>query len=128
MEQESETISPSTEETVAASTEKDLSMKKIKATFDNKIHIATFMEVQELESWLEDLGEELVLLAINEAVKNNVRNMRYINTLLIDWRNQGFKTSSEVLYYIKNRKKKFNKSEPFEAANAGAYRVVEVDE
>ncbi|WP_051986309.1 DnaD domain-containing protein [Clostridium amazonitimonense] len=97
-------------------------IKEVINAFDNNIHLATFMEIESLKSWYEEMGGELVVLAISEAVKNNVRNIKYINGILLNWKNNGLKTLSDVSNYMKNFKA--SKYSDFKPQNAAAYEVV----
>ena len=53
----------------------------------------------------EEYGEELVLCALNEAVYNGVRNLRYIDHILAEWRQKGLKNKVDV----ENSKREFKK-------------------
>ncbi|MBU5593085.1 DnaD domain protein [Clostridium sp. MSJ-4] len=97
-------------------------IKEVINAFDNNIHLATFMEIESLKSWYEEMGGELMVLAISEAVKNNVRNIKYINGILLNWKNNGLKTLSDVSNYTKNFKA--SKYSDFKPQNAAAYEVV----
>lgn len=46
-------------------------------------------------------SEELILGALKEAVYNGVNNMRYIDTVLHDWKRKGYKTMDDVKNNIK---------------------------
>ncbi|MCB2287604.1 DnaD domain protein [Clostridium algidicarnis] len=120
-------------------------MKEILSAFDNNIHMATFMELESLKAWREEIGSELVVLAINEAAQNNVRNMKYINGILLNWKDNGLKTLVDVKNYmdtfkkgkVKNNFKQSNNNNnngfrnpsyyEFKPQNVGAYRVVGED-
>lgn len=53
----------------------------------------------------EEYGEELVLCALNESVYNGVRNLRYIDHILAEWRQKGLKNKVDV----ENSKREFKK-------------------
>ncbi|MBQ4634297.1 MAG: DnaD domain protein [Bacilli bacterium] len=53
----------------------------------------------------EDYGEELVLCALNEAIYNGVRNLRYIDHILVEWHQKGIKNKIDV----ENNKREFKK-------------------
>lgn len=60
------------------------------------------MEYQIIGSWIEaGYNEELIKLAIKEATYNNVRTLRYIETIIVEWGKKGIKTKEDV---EKNRK------------------------
>ena len=71
------------------------------------------MEYQIIGAWLEDdLSEELVLLALKEAVYNNVHNLRYINKILYEWKKKGVKNKNDIQKLNKNKPK--DKKEVFD--------------
>lgn len=98
--------------------------KRVLEIFDNNIHIATFLELEELKSWCREIGEDLVILAIGEAVKNNVRTMKYINAILFNLKSQGIGSVSHAINYTEKRKFKNEKTYDFRPQNAAAYRIV----
>lgn len=60
------------------------------------------MEYQIIGSWVESgYNEELIKLAIKEAAYNNVKTLRYIETIIVEWVKKGIKTKEDV---EKNRK------------------------
>lgn len=62
------------------------------------------MEYKILSSWLDNgYSEELIKLALKEAVYNDVRGFRYIDTILYEWGKKGIKTAEDV----ENDRKKF---------------------
>ena len=66
------------------------------------------MEYQIINGWLNDnMNEEMVTLALKEAIYNGVTNLRYIDKILYEWRNKGL-TSKEK---IEQNKVQFNKKE-----------------
>ncbi|QRI54040.1 DnaD domain-containing protein [Clostridium botulinum] len=64
------------------------------------------IEIEGINSWSNDLGNELVVYAINIAAKSNVRKWNFIEKILIDWDKNGIKTLNQAKAYSKNRKKK----------------------
>ena len=64
------------------------------------------MEYKILSSWVESYSEELIKLALKEAVYNDVRGFRYIDTILYEWSKKGIKTEEDVEKDRKNFKKK----------------------
>ncbi|MDU7250874.1 MAG: DnaD domain protein [Clostridium sp.] len=64
------------------------------------------IEIEGIKSWSNDLGNELVVYAINIAAKSNVRKWNFIEKILIDWDQNGIKTLAQAKAYSKNRKKK----------------------
>lgn len=71
------------------------------------------MEVQIIKDWLHDgITEELIKEALKEAIINNVRNLKYVDRILFNWRSKGFKTKADILKDKKNFRKTTKKTEP----------------
>ncbi|APF28655.1 DnaD domain protein [Clostridium sporogenes] len=64
------------------------------------------IEIEGINSWSNNLGNELVIYAINIAAKSNVRKWNFIEKILIDWDKNGIKTLVQAKAYSENRKKK----------------------
>ncbi|AUM91539.1 DnaD domain-containing protein [Clostridium botulinum] len=64
------------------------------------------IEIEGIKSWSNNLGNELVIYAIDTAAKNNARNWRYIERILMDWNNNGIKTLDQAKAYSEDRKNK----------------------
>ncbi|WP_220739941.1 DnaD domain-containing protein [Leuconostoc miyukkimchii] len=58
----------------------------------------TPMEMQTIGHWFdqEHFEPDLMLLAIQEAVANNARSLRYIETILINWQRDNIKTATQA--------------------------------
>lgn len=71
------------------------------------------MEVQIIKEWLHNgLTEELIKEALKEAIINNVRNLKYVDRILFNWRSKGFKTKEDIIKDKKNYRKTQKKVEP----------------
>lgn len=70
------------------------------------------IEYELIGDWLNNNSEEILRLALKEAVYNGVSNFRYIDRIIHEWNKKGIKTREDV---IKNneefRKKKEDKKE-----------------
>lgn len=73
--------------------------------YENNIAPLTPITLQGLDDWLNDMSEDVVIYAIEEAVKNNKRNYRYIEAILRNHFNAGRTTLAEV----QGAKKTYNK-------------------
>ncbi len=63
------------------------------------------MEYEIINAWLEkDFSEELIKLALKEAVYNGVSNLRYIDKILFEWQKNGIKNKSDYEAYNAKRK------------------------
>lgn len=67
----------------------------------------TTTEYQIISAWLDSgIGEETILLALDEATYNHVDNLRYIDKILSEWEKKGIKTLEDVEKSRMNFKKK----------------------
>ena len=74
----------------------------------------TPMEMQLLIDWEKLYSTDLVIFALKEAVANNKRNFRYIETILISWKAKGIKTviqAQEAINEFNHRKEIINSSD-----------------
>ena len=70
------------------------------------------MEVEIIKEWIHSgVSEELIKEALKEAILNNVRNLKYIDRILFNWRSKGFKTKEDILKDKKNYRKPTKKVE-----------------
>lgn len=51
---------------------------------------------EKIGAWIDDLNEELVLEALKLSTENNVRNWKYVETILKNWHNKNFKSLADV--------------------------------
>ncbi|EEK89230.1 DnaD domain-containing protein [Bacillus cereus] len=58
-------------------------------------HISPFMG-EEINQWIDELNQSLVVEAMKIALENNKRNWAYTKGILKDWHQQGFKTIQDV--------------------------------
>lgn len=63
----------------------------------------TPMQYEMLASYEKDFGKDILLLAIKECVKQEVRNFSYLEAILNNWRN---KTIEEIKTLMKENKRK----------------------
>ena len=69
------------------------------------------IEYEIVKAWLENnMSEELIHCALEEAVLNGVSNLRYIDKILFEWTKKGIKTKEDVeKNKIEHRKKEESK-------------------
>ena len=83
--------------------------------FDNEMcRPMTPIEMELLIQWEKDYSAELVKLALKEAVVNNKRSFKYIESILISWKGKGITTVIEAQQEIdqfNNRKASYNNAE-----------------
>lgn len=63
------------------------------------------IEYEIIKGWMEDnFSEDIILLALKEAVYNGVFRLNYIDKILFEWRKKGIQTKQDV----ERNNKKFN--------------------
>ena len=73
------------------------------------------MEYEIIGAWLEaNFTEELITLALKEAIYNGVTNLRYIDKILYEWQKKGIKTKEDVTKQREKFTKKEKKEEIFD--------------
>ena len=50
-----------------------------------------------LKSWLEDMPADVIIMAIHEAAKSNVKSVAYVEGVLRNWRNNGVKSVEDAM-------------------------------
>lgn len=71
--------------------EKDLAKEKnIFEVFENKFgRPLSFIEMETMNKWFEEgIEDDKILLALQEAIKAKKKNIRYIDKILLEWRQQ----------------------------------------
>ena len=86
----------------------DLNFKKVIDVFNQNIHPVTPIEAEKIKCWLKNFETDAIIMAIQEAVENNARTIKYIEAILNSWNSKGLKTKSGIEAYIRDRQKKKN--------------------
>lgn len=71
--------------------------------FDRYIHPISEYIKQQLLSWIDDLGEEIVCEAIKQGAESNAKSYKYINKILLEWNKNNLRTIEEVKDYIERK-------------------------
>jgi len=66
------------------------------------------IEYEIIKNWLVDFNEEMIALALKEAIFNGVSNLRYIDKILHEWQKKGIKTEQDIA----SERKRFNDKKP----------------
>jgi DnaD/phage-associated family protein len=83
---------------------------KVIESFKNNFHLPSYMEMEKLSSWTVDMGEPLVLKALEEAVYQNKRTLNYVSGILNNWLCEGITTLQGAEDAI-NKHRAYKKSE-----------------
>ncbi|MDD2181243.1 MAG: DnaD domain protein [Bacilli bacterium] len=72
------------------------------------------IEFELINGWQSNkISDELILLALKEAVYNGAVSLRYIDRILFDWTKKGIKTEADVMLEKKKFQKKKEKPDVF---------------
>lgn len=64
--------------------------------FENEIGFMTPFQLDKLQSYTEDLSEEMIIEAIHIASSNNKKNLSYIEAILKRWISEGVKCPGDI--------------------------------
>jgi len=67
-----------------------------------------------IRDWQKEFSDEIILLALKEAVFNGVNNLRYIDKIIREWNKKGIKNEQDVINDKKNFKNKKSNKELFD--------------
>lgn len=65
--------------------------------FKKKIHVPTKIDLQKIDIWSKCFDEEMIILAINQAVTINFKSADYIQKILSSWKVKGIETLNEAV-------------------------------
>lgn len=71
-------------------------LQKIFGFYENNITLLTPYSAELLTDFYENMGQELVLLAMQKAVEANKRTIQYVKGILNNWSKKGIKTVIEA--------------------------------
>ena len=62
------------------------------------------MEYDIVNDWgKQNFSDDLIEAALKEAVYNNAKSLKYINAILLAWKDKGYKSASDIQKNIKNK-------------------------
>ena len=68
------------------------------------------MEFEVINDWdKQGYSEELITAALREAVECNAKNFKYINSILLAWRDKGYKTPNDIIRKSRRESEESNK-------------------
>lgn len=97
--------------------EEKTASKDIYLKFENELgRTISPAEVELINEWINDgTTEELIEEALKEAVYNNVRNLKYIDRIIYNWKSKGIKNKNDIIKEKKNfRKTQVSKEEIYD--------------
>lgn len=76
--------------------------------FEENICRLSPLNIDGLNQWCDDLGDELVIAAIKLAAKYNARSFAYVEDIFIEWYKNGIKTVEDARSYVREKNSRNN--------------------
>ncbi|NNU78335.1 DnaD domain-containing protein, partial [Clostridium estertheticum] len=76
-------------------------IKSIIKIFEENIHDITPLVYEKILGFTKYVSDEVIIMAITEAVNYNAKNIKYISSVINSWISEGIKTAKEVVTYQK---------------------------
>lgn len=86
------------------------------SVFENELgRTLSPMEYEKIKEWITSgNSNEMISLALREAVMNGVNNLNYIDSILNSWRKKGYKNKSDILKEKENFRTKKSEKQIFD--------------
>lgn len=96
--------------------EKQESNDSIFSTFESELgRTLSPMEYEKIKEWITSgNSNEIIVLALKEAVLNGVNNLNYIDRILDSWRKKGYKNERDILKEKENYRTKKEKVQVYD--------------
>ncbi|MBU3101541.1 MULTISPECIES: DnaD domain protein [Clostridium] len=94
-------------------------IKSIIKIFEENIHAITPLVYEKILDFTKHVSDEVIIMAITEAVNYNAKNIKYISSIINSWISKGIKTAKEVVTY----QKKWNSNNSSSSINSGSHSV-----
>jgi len=90
----------------------------------------TEYEEEYVEKWVTEYNYsfEIIELALKKTTTNSSPNFEYINKVLTDWHEKGFKTREEIIEYLKRKKQAVSKKQTGDVAQHENYQQRKYDD
>ena len=76
-------------------------MKTIIKIFEKNVHAITPFVYEKILGFTKHVSDNVIIMAINEAVNYNAKTIKYISKVLNNWISKGIKTAEQVIAYQK---------------------------
>ena len=83
------------------------SLQSLSDFFSNNFHPISQRELEQLREFVNDSSYEMVRLALEIAVDNNARTIKYVRSIIVNWENNNIKTPENYHAFESERKRKF---------------------
>ncbi|WP_409068428.1 DnaD domain protein [Clostridium sp. FAM 1755] len=91
-------------------------IEDVLAIFESNIHKAVPMEEKKIIGWSNKFSYDVIVMAIEEAIVNNIKNIGYIEKILNTWFAEGLNSIEDIKAYKakwEEKKNKLNNKEKF---------------
>nr|WP_082354949.1 DnaD domain protein [Clostridium sp. L74] len=91
-------------------------IEDVLAVFESNIHKAVPMEEKKIIGWSNKFSYDVIVMAIEEAIVNNIKNIGYIEKILNTWFAEGLNSIEDIKAYKakwEEKKNKLNNKEKF---------------
>ena len=95
-------------------------LKSVIKVFEENIHAITPLEYKKILEFTKHVSSKVIIMAIDEAVNFNVKNIRYISKILNSWISYGINTVQQVIDHQKQWASK-QKSSLAQTVNPGGF-------
>ncbi|MCR1973792.1 DnaD domain protein [Clostridium sporogenes] len=85
-------------------------IKDVLAVFESNIHKAVPMEEKKITGWGNKFSYDVIVMAIEEAIVNNIKNIGYIEKILNTWFSKGLTSTEDIKVYKAQWTEKKNKA------------------
>ncbi|NFD04981.1 DnaD domain protein [Clostridium botulinum] len=79
------------------------------------------LEYKKLKEWSNKINCDVIIMAIEEAVKYNAKNIQYIENVLYSWDEKGLKTKE----YVENYKTQWSNNKKYNGSNRDSWDLIE---
>lgn len=83
------------------------SLQSLSDFFSNNFHPISQRELEQLREFVNDSSYEMVRLALEIAVDNNARTIKYVRSIIVNWENNNIKTPENYHAFEAERKRKY---------------------
>lgn len=83
------------------------SLQSLSDFFSNNFHPISQRELEQLREFVNDSSYEMVRLALEIAVDNNARTIKYVRSIIVNWENNNIKTPENYHAFEAEHKRKF---------------------
>ncbi|MGO5066580.1 MULTISPECIES: DnaD domain-containing protein [unclassified Clostridium] len=91
-------------------------IEDVLAVFESNIHKAVPMEEKKIIGWSNKFNYDVIIMAIEEAIVNNIKNIGYIEKILNTWLAKGLNSIDDIKVYKakwEEKKNRLNNKEKF---------------